>query len=407
MVPENCVHTFLKEVFSLSLTPKAADEVQRFLEHLDQPKKSSIPEVQKAFKDLSLLFSNETSVQFPKLMALVHTLESDAIEDIRSVSKTAGIVQKETAPTAPRVRDVSIPGSGDAQCTISLEEEVTALRQGFNKNLDLLIDALYTCHLTCRKIRGDGHCAFRAIMAWALSEASPDQLHDFMSQAIDEIQNSGPLKMLPVENIVNAAYDTLFAFEEHGRITIEQSDAFVHLLRIASIAGALKMVDSDGIPLPLISYNETAEQYVQRMSDMKGTPNGHGGQLEIQALMAMFKTQGQVIDLTNTAEPLKYAVGHLKTFVDSGRTEYLDYARDNFRNKYRKDLAQRVEEIKKALPADVKKRVQGLLEEITLSITRQANAQIERIKNEIQNLPPHSLILANGGNGHYDLLIKH
>ncbi len=398
MINDDSLAIFMETVFSMSLPEKPSLEVNTFIARSLERHVSTIPEVREAFQELRMVFCKETTTQFPQIFEQISSLETDAIRRISEQSQS--LKRKLPAVAAPQQKrfDLTI---ADA---VGEESDLDVLRQQFDAHQSAFIDSLSALHIRCRRIRGDGHCAFRAVATWALSTLTPAALQECMAKAAAAMLKDTLIsKLLPVRDIVDHAHDALRDSLASGRMTKAESDALVHMLRALS---ASKVVETVGKG-ELVFDGESKEAYVNRMAAMSGDPEGHGGELEVSMLMDIFAAQHHIINFAAVTDPTGFATKHLMNFIHGdGTPSLLDAAGEELRKIRLCQWARDVQKLKELPLPEAKEGGQRLLVQFEEFNRAQRAQRIENNGKALCDLKPNALVLAFSGNGHYDLLIR-
>lgn len=393
MIQPESLSQFIEASSALHLDDTASAELGSFIDRLVGRSLSTIPEIQKAFQELRMLFRKETTTQFPTLIKLISELEEDTIALVmsRTLSPKHGKPHEH-----PSTIDFSV---GD---TVGQESSLDLIRDTFDPHQNACIDVLDALHIRCRSIRGDGHCAFRAIATWVLSSLDVKIISERIHTAAKQISAEARLKSIAAQRVCDNAADALKSLHTTGKITKAQSDDFVQFLRVVAVYTVLQDIDKGS----LILDNETQETYIHRMVDMRGAPEGHGEEQEIAALMKAFASSYRIVNFTSLTYPAGLGGKHLRTFVEGeGNKSFLVAASNELRRVRRSEFAREVDSLKSLPIVEAQQRGKEVLGKIEAFNQELRARHIQMTKEDLQSIGPNTLILGFVGNGHYHLLI--
>lgn len=163
----------------------------------------------------------------------------------------------------------------------------------------------YGNNFNYRSIRGDGHCLFRSIAASIAldinrisgNEKAKALFFDSIQRSVNELQVFD--SQLPdLWQKTRLLLRTLKGTEESLQTAMQNSDPFVHFLRVlacATIVGHPELMNID-----LVAEGSTAEGYLNAMKSMGGNNPVYGGHPELLALAFALNRPIQVLKPQDT-----------------------------------------------------------------------------------------------------------
>jgi hypothetical protein len=292
---------------------------------------------------------------------------------------------------------ITVPG------VIGPEEGLRVLEARFDPEQTNFVRELCqtSLRLRCRQIRGDGHCAFRALSGWMLATIRPERLLQIIHENGEAILHNPELQELPLAQIIENAETAVRLFQQNDGIFKHQSDALVLFLRILAVHKVL----ARSAELPI---EENHKDYIAHMSSMEGKGSGFGGERELGALMTdVFGVPFFVLNFTAITKPSGYAVAHIDSFLQEKNIGFLGAAEHELRARLLLGFADELKRIRQLPETEDKLTpLQALRQRISDSDAEERRKRTRNCLSELTKLEEASPIFSFLGNGHYDLIRK-